>query len=510
MSEVSEMESRRFAMQSELDEQKSHLARNKLGQFSTPFPLALDIMRRAKELRGEVSASFLEPAFGTGVFLSACIEAFGRTPKRVLGFELDPHYCTPAQKFWHGTVAEIRCADFLAQKPDELFDLLVTNPPYSRHHHIPTDVKANLGAAVLAETGIKISGLAGLYCHFLMLSTKWLKPGGLSCWLIPCEFMDVNYGSAVRRYLAENVELVQIHRFKPEDLQFADALVSSCVVVFRNQRPAAAHRVLFTTGGSVCCPCETRKVPVASLIADEKWTPHFAAKVAARQKTATLGDYFTVKRGIATGDNNFFILDAESAERHGIPRRFLRPILPSPRYVKTDRIGNENGMPDLSHREFLFTCDLDEETLKADYPTVWQYIREGRERGVHNGYICSRRKPWYSCEKRATAPIVVPYMGRGTADGRLFRFILNDSDAITTNVYLMLYPKRHFAARLKDRTVLNAVWHSLNEIPPETLVSSGRTYGGGLHKLEPRELMRTPANVEVFGATGAFSQPSLF
>ena len=78
-----------------------------------------------------------------------------------------------------------------------------------------------------------------------------------------------------------------------------------------------------------------------------------------------------------------------------------------------------------------------------------------------------------------------------------------DRQAITTNVYLMLYPKRHSADRLKDRAVLNAVWHSLNEIPPETLVSSGRTYGGGLHKLEPRELMRTPANVEVFGASKA-------
>ena len=98
-------------------------------------------------------------------------------------------------------------------------------------------------------------------------------------------------------------------------------------------------------------------------------------------------------------------------------------------------------------------------------------------------------------------------MGRGAAGGRLFRFILNESNAITTNVYLMLYPKYHFAGKLKDKTLLDAVWHSLNEIPSETLVSSGRTYGGGLHKLEPRELMRTPANEEVFGAS---YQPTLF
>lgn len=496
-------------MQRELDAQKSHQARNKMGQFSTPFPLALDIMRRMRELCNSANSSLLEPAFGTGVFLSAFVEAFGRMPGRAMGFEIDPHYCAPAKGFWRDAPVEIRCMDFLAQKPDARFDMIVTNPPYSRHHHISPDAKERLKAAVLEETGIAISGLAGLYCYFLMLSTKWLKPDGMSCWLIPCEFMDVNYGSAMRRYLSENVELLQIHRFKPEDLQFADALVSSCIVVFRNRRAAASHKTVFSTGGDMCDPDETRIVSRASLRSAAKWSSLFSAEGAILADGATLGDYFTVKRGIATGDNGFFILDVESAARRKIPKRFLRPVLPSPRYVKGDRIGNVDGMPALSRREFLFTCDLGEKTLKEDFPSVWQYVCEGRERGVHNGYICSRRTPWYSCEKRESAPIVIPYMGRGAVDGRLFRFIRNDSDAVTTNVYLMLYPRQGCGSRLKDKKVLDAIWRSLNEIPPETLASSGRTYGGGLHKLEPRELMRTPADPSIFGWSGVPRQPSL-
>ena len=504
------LEALRFAMQKELDAQKSHLARNKMGQFSTPFPLALDIMRRVRELCGTGNLSILEPAFGTGVFISAYAEAFGHMPHRALGFELDPHYCTPAKEFWRDTAVEIRCLDFLDQKPDETFDLLVTNPPYSRHHHIPASDKKRLKAAVLAETGIAISGLAGLYCHFMMLSTRWLKPDGISCWLVPCEFMDVNYGSAVRRYLSENVELLQIHRFKAEDLQFADALVSSCIVVFRNRRPVSNNNVVFSTGGRMCGPCVSREIDCAMLRSGSKWSSLFNESEEIRHWGTTLGDYFTVKRGIATGDNEFFILDAESAARRRIPKQFLKPVLPSPRYVKGNKIGNVEGLPSVSRQEFLFTCDLDEETLKSKYPTVWQYVCEGRERGVNNGYICSRRKPWYSCEKRESAPIVVPYMGRGAVDGRLFRFIRNDSDAVTTNVYLMLYPKQRFAKHFSDKSVLDAVWQALNEIPPETLVSSGRTYGGGLHKLEPHELMRAPADPNAFGLPGVPRQPSLF
>jgi predicted RNA methylase len=508
--DIKEKEAQRAAMQLTLDSQKTHSARNEKGQFSTPFPLALDIMCRVRELSSDAGSSFLEPAFGTGVFLSAYLEAFGRPPTRTLGFELDPHYGDPSRKLWRFVNAEVRCCDFLAQKPDCLFDVIVTNPPYSRHHHIPADVKANLQVAVLRETGLRISGLAGLYCHFMVLSTKWLKEGGVSCWLVPSEFMDVNYGTAVKRYLSENVELVQIHRFMPEDLQFTDALVSSCVVIFRNCRPQRQHKVIFSTGGSVCCPTQSYQLDTGVMSCDAKWTSLFSGQNGKQTGKRVLGDYFTVKRGIATGDNGFFILDDETVRRREIPKEFLRPVLPSPRYVKGDRIESENGLPVLDRRQFLFTCDLDEETLKRDFPMVWRYVCEGHERGVQNGYICSRRSPWYSCERRECAPIVVPYMGRGSTDSRLFRFILNESDAITTNVYLMLYPKRHFAPVLRDRSALNKVWRALNSIPPETLVAGGRTYGGGLHKLEPNELMHLPADADAFGRTQVLQQLSLF
>ena len=494
MFDRADIEQRRLDMQLALDAQKSHQSRNEMGQFSTPFPLALDIMRHLASVQPNGETSFLEPAFGTGVFLSAFIAAFGREPSNALGFEVDPHYCLPAKALWATANAEIRCADFLRQKPDRLFDMIVTNPPYTRHHHLTAEDKRRLQREVLNETGIKISGLAGLYCHFLMLSTKWLKPGGISCWLIPCEFMDVNYGSSVRRYLSENVELLRIHRFRPDDLQFADALVSSCVVIFRNRKPSRTGVVEFSTGGSVCSPVCSRKINMSELRPDKKWIPLFSAEKSENGGGKTLGDFFVVKRGIATGDNSFFILDEDKVAQWQIPRRFLRPILPGPRYVKVDRIGSDNGLPALGKKHFLFSCDLAKDALRQDYPAVWHYICDGEARGVNNGYICSRRTPWYSCERRDAAPIVVPYMGRGTADGRLFRFILNESDAITTNVYLMLYPKSQYADKLKDKSVLVSVWKALNGIPPETLVSSGRTYGGGLHKLEPRELMCAPAS----------------
>ena len=93
-----------------------------------------------------------------------------------------------------------------------------------------------------------------------------------------------------------------------------------------------------------------------------------------------------------------------------------------------------------------------------------------------------------------------------------FRFILNDSKAITTNVYLLLYPKPQYASCMKDKGVLNEVWHELNAIPTETISQNGRFYGGGLRKMEPKELMRTPAQGLASVLTGrkSYQEPTLF
>ena len=61
--------------------------------------------------------------------------------------------------------------------------------------------------------------------------------------------------------------------------------------------------------------------------------------------------------------------------------------------------------------------------------------------------------------------------------------------ATATNVYLMLYPKPALAKVLLNKPeLLKKVWQALDRMDDEALMGEGRVYGGGLHKLEPREL----------------------
>lgn len=405
---------------------------------------------------------------------------------KAAGFEVDEHYGRPAQALWRGFPIDIRIADFLCQPPPvEKFNCLVANPPYVRHHYIDAAVKADLRGRVERGFGVKMSALAGLYCYFMLLSTSWLAEGGVSCWLVPAEFLDVNYGGAVKQFLVSRARLLRVHRFEADSVQFDDALVSSCVVVFRNVPPGGGLSAEFTSGGSLKEPASRMSVPIDSLRPSDKWTPLFSPRATRPGHKHVLGDFFKVKRGVATGDNGFFIVKTEDARARGIADDFLVPIMPAPRHLPKDATTVEES--DLS----LFSCAADEPTLRSRHPSTWRYVEQGASQGVPSGYICRQRRPWYCCPRPAPAPFVVPYMGR--TDGA-FRFIWNAGRFVTANVYLNLHPLPQYAAALRQSGNLRTIWRALNSIPPDVMEAHGRVYGGGLRKYGPGELMGLPAD----------------
>lgn len=497
---ISVHEKQRLALQANLDAEKTQAERNRLGQFATPTTLAIDILKYAATLlEKDEKVHFLDPAIGTGAFYSALRSVF---PKHriveALGFDIDPHYEKPTSKLWANTGLVMKLADFTEEEPSHRFNLVICNPPYVRHHHLQNGNKLRLQSRTFNACGMKFSGLAGLYCHFLCLTHAWMTEGGIAGWLIPSEFMDVNYGRAVKHYLLEKVTLLHIHRFDPSDVQFSDALVSSAVVWFKKSEPPIDHSVTFTLGGTLFAPRESRIIPTSVLLHESKWTRFPRADIRTKEVTPVLSDFFHIKRGLATGDNDFFILNAEEIKTHDLPMEVFRPILPSPRYLPTDEIATDpDGLPQIDHQLFLLDTRLTEEEIKVRFPALFSYLQYGKSRKVNERYLCRHREVWYGQENRPPAPIVCTYMGRrDTKNGRPFRFILNYSKATVANVYLAMYPTELLQrAMRKDPNLLHRTWQVLNRITPDELLGEGRVYGGGLHKLEPKELANVNATI---------------
>ncbi len=500
MTDLLSIEKRRLSEQERLDSLRSPDQRNEWGQFATPPLLAFDILQLAQTLwRGSENVRFLDPAIGTGSFYSALLKVFGL--ERIAaahGIELDSQFAETASSLWQRTGLSVANADFTTQFPPQSakYNLLISNPPYVRHHHMTAEYKAALKMKVLERVGIRTSGLAGLYTSFLLLCDSWLAPGALSIWLIPSEFMDVNYGDAVRDYLTSKVELLRIHRVCPSDVQFSDALVSSAVVVFRKNTPRNDALVQMSFGGPILATKDSADVPVRTLRESKKWSgfPNRRPQLSNGHGRVCIGDLFSIKRGLATGSNEFFILEKGEAARAGIPSEFQRPILPGPRHVLVDIIERDlDGSPSLSPQLVLIDCSLTEDEIKLRYPSFWKYLENGKTTGIHETYLASKRRPWYSQEKRPPAPFVCTYMGRTRNGKKPFRFIWNKSSATAANVYLLLYPKPALAAALNETPELySAVFDHLRSIETDAFVDEGRVYGGGLHKVEPKELERVP------------------
>lgn len=493
---MNKKELERFEKQQLVDVSKTLNERKQLGQFSTPYSLAEEIADYGlKHLDKEADISFLDPALGSGVFFSALMaQSSGYRLKRMLGYELDPDYGEIARKLW-GSRLEVRIGDFLVAKPDRQVNLLLANPPYVRHHFLPVDYKNKLLAQIQRETAVPLSGYASLYSHFILLAHKWLKPHAICGWLIPSEFMDVNYGQELKKYLLNHVKLLRIHRYDPNALQFKDALVSSSVLWYENTVCRQDYDVELSFGGTHDHPDISRKIPKSVLEKEPKWTKlTHHPKPASEASLDRIEDFFDIKRGCATGDNAFFIMDQQKIQKNGLSMDYMHPILPSPRFLGTDVIeANPDGSPVMEKPYYLINCTLLEEDLQKLYPELWNYLQKGIDT-VSNRYLCKNRKRWYFQERRASPPILCTYMGRKkTAESKPFHFIRNYSNAIATNSYLMLYPKGDLLSAMgKDPKLLDNVWLYLNRLSTDIIEQEGRVYGGGLKKIEPRELGKVP------------------
>ena len=498
--DIEALEGRRLALQTVLDGDRTSDDRNRMGQFATPTGLAREIVSHGIRLLPDGERiNFLDPGIGTGSFYSALrVVAPEESIENAEGFEIDPHYGEPARALWRDTPLNIHLSDFTKAMPKEPgANLLICNPPYVRHHHLDGGQKSELQRRTEIACGVRINGLSGLYCYFMGLSHPFMAEGGIAVWLIPSEFMSVNYGWMLKRYLLEKITLLQIHRYNPQDVQFDDALVSSAVVYIKNSPPPDEHSVMFSYGGTLAKPAIAREVAASELADEPKWTRYPHAEEASQRAEISLGDLFDIKRGLATGDNDFFIMNRAEIEERGLPMECFRPVLPGSRHIPDDEIrADPQGWPLIEKQLFLLDTRLSEEMIARLHPALATYLASGKkgEKPVSDRYLCRSRKPWYAQENRPAAPIVCTYMARSRAGGKLFRFILNHSNATACNVFLMLYPKPTMARVVeKNPGVIRAVWKFLNNVNPDELLAHGRVYGGGLHKLEPKELRGFPA-----------------
>ncbi|HOM48434.1 MAG TPA: Eco57I restriction-modification methylase domain-containing protein, partial [Candidatus Hydrogenedentes bacterium] len=117
-------------------------------------------------------------------------------------------------------------------------------------------------------------------------------------------------------------------------------------------------------------------------------------------KLFSLGSVAEVRRGITSGANNFFYLSQETADKWGIEKEFLKPIILSPRECPGTLVTKDT----LNFQAFF--CNKDETSLKGS--NALRYIAWGESQGFHERPSCKTRTLWYSLPDRKWARILWP------------------------------------------------------------------------------------------------------
>ena len=469
--------------------------RKELGAFYTPRSLA-DLLVRWALPPG--TKSVLDPACGDGVFLAASrdhLESAGLEDAVITGVDtnvgaitaarlaLGP--CGPAIHLVHSDFFQLRDGRHAgAPRGASYVDAVVGNPPYIRYQLIDADVRER-ALFRARELGVRLTQLSSLWAPFVVHAAKWLRPGGRMAFVLPAELLHSQYARPVRDFLLRAFQKVTVVTF--ENRVFPGALTEIILLLAEKGPPGTAGIKVISVQSLDDLPGvdDVDGLAFAQSAQAVDWSgllsPSAASlleKVALGDRFCTLGSIASVDVGSVTGNNDFFTLTAAELKGVGLPTSAIVPVVCKARdvggavYCRADHLATI----DADRKAFLLA--LSDQDTEASLPaSVRAYLATGRRLGVPGGYKCRVRRRWFAVPATGAPTAFLTYMSNEAP-----RLVMNRFGAWSTNTVHGV---------IGNPTALR--WAAATFINTVTLVSvelSGRSYGGGVLKLEPTEAER--------------------
>lgn len=471
-----------------------------LGAFYTPKAMADFLVSWAVRRHDD---TVLDPGCGEAVFLLAAYHRLRQlgasdvqAATQIYGVEVEQSACERAkdalQQVSGLSIRGLICEDFFQVFPDlfgpPLVDTVLGNPPYIRYHHFTGDVRRRALKAA-ERVGIRLPRLTSAWAPYLIHAVSFLKPGGRLAMVLPAVLLQVDYAEPVRRFLLNHFVNVTVIAF--EERVFPGALEDTVLLLAESDGQARGLRVvrLQNLEGLADLAGELDRVPLRrECLADGKWTRFLLAdesidlyeSLVKRADVRPLGELATVDIGVVTGNNGYFLLPETTTRWWEIEPRFLRPATPKARSLPGAVFTAEEwaALRDAGERCFLLDCR--EEPTQAEQYRVWRYIVDGIARGVHKGYKCRTRSPWYSVPGVRVPPAFLTYMAY-----EIPRLIVNQAGAVNHNLIHGVYFENEDPEAVAWRVA--SFYNTFTMLSVELV---GRSYGGGVLKLETKESER--------------------
>jgi adenine-specific DNA methylase len=508
-------------------------SRKELGQFRTPEHVA-EAMAEWAIHNG--TDSVLDPGMGAGALTSAMYKAKQRADgeqsvDEMYGVDLNQLsvvMATTALKLVNGEgTPHFETADFLDAVAEgatsrlvqnensgvvqiQKVDAVVSNPPYSRHQDIFQD-KSRVNQIASVNAAMEFDLQSPMYLYFIVHAAQFLDDGGRMAVITPSEWLETDYGKKLQAFLLNNFAVRGIVVYDPRIEVFDGPMTTACISLLERMEDGAGDcttsflRISEWPGMQTVLDAVDGRLPVGKteygylnrlpqteLLPERDWTDYLSPEsVEELPELSTFHELAEIKRGIATGNNDFFCLSDSEVEERGISEECRVKLIRRTNGLAYDlRNKDWEEWRDDGDEVWLLYCHDEENELierhDIDDPAVVKYLNEGEEQGANEGYLMEKRNPWYRVEKRDPSPILVTYMSKSG-----FRFIRNQAGVVSlNNLHNISFPEDTPEYNPKEVNALLAYLNS--DIVNKIVERSGREYGGGLHKIEPGELKHIP------------------
>ncbi len=442
------------------------------GSYYTPHDLIkymISFVRKKTEVK-----RILEPSAGDGRFVEALCK-FGYNIHAIEIDEAKSEYLEK-QEFKN---TKITSADFIkyALTHEESYDLIIGNPPYISKRNLE-EASRELSYELMEYFNLPNSLFQNLWVSFILASIKLLSPNGSIFFVLPFEFLQVQYAEKLRNYLETRFSSIEIITFEERIFDYIEQDV--CLVYLSNEDSVDSFirystiKNLLNTEPNFESTIKRNK-PLSkwsNCILNDIETETLRNICEAYPKVKEFGD---ISPGIVTGANDFFILNQDAISNLGAVENDLKIVSKSADLADKLLFSVEdyNLLVDEKKKvKMLNLNDVQEDTFSAE---LKQYLKSGEDKEISERYKCSKRKRWYD----------VPIIKKGDACffkryNILPRIIVNEANVFTTDIAYNI----RFNQNFDKESFAFCFYNSLTLVLCEY---NGRFYGGGVGELVPNE-----------------------